>query len=452
MIKNINARTGRICVGNAQNPESASLGGTNLYAYAYDAVGNRVSATETTNSYSYTANALNQYTSIIGNNDGTFIPEYDDDGNQTLVKTETGVWRVSYNGENRPVAWSNGTTVVEMSYDDTGRRRAKRVVSPGSEVLHTFLYDGYLLVAESAVSNGVPLTSVNYVWDPSEGTATRALCTLSGTNLWFHTHDLTKNVWELLDKAGGIKGRQSYLPFGGGISRIHIVGNISFSSEYSDLETGLSAFTYRCYWGYGGRWISRDPLDDVGQITYLYLENRPVSFYDLLGLAPCECSQEAINKTIGELLYSAKLQAINNKNYSKEINDWYYPETCGIVCCDTNTGQIAFQGPRLGHFRDEYGNYRDTPPGTPTCGKVLSSLKCDSGQKLVAHAHTHPENTDNPCFSPGDRNWAKRTCVPLALRNISNKSPVIMCCPDGKCRQIDPVTWKTKEIPCPRRK
>ena len=70
---------------NARNElTSASLGGTDLYAYAYDAVGNRVSATETTNSYSYTANALNQYTSIIGNNDGTFIPEYD--GHQKSAK------------------------------------------------------------------------------------------------------------------------------------------------------------------------------------------------------------------------------------------------------------------------------------------------------------------------------------------------------------------------------
>ena len=59
------------------------------YAYAYDAVGNRVSATETTNNWAYTANALNQYTSIIGNNDGTFIPEYDEDGHQTSAKPET---------------------------------------------------------------------------------------------------------------------------------------------------------------------------------------------------------------------------------------------------------------------------------------------------------------------------------------------------------------------------
>ena len=67
---------------------SASLDGTDLYAYAYDAVGNRVSATETTNSWAYAAHALIPYTSIIGNDDGTFIPEYDEDGHQPSAKPE----------------------------------------------------------------------------------------------------------------------------------------------------------------------------------------------------------------------------------------------------------------------------------------------------------------------------------------------------------------------------
>ncbi len=75
----------------------------------------------------YTANGLNQYTNIV-EGAGGFLPQFDDDmrprrrrrvarrseateprsgrkrpRNQTLIKTATGVWQVSYNGENRPV-------------------------------------------------------------------------------------------------------------------------------------------------------------------------------------------------------------------------------------------------------------------------------------------------------------------------------------------------------------
>ena len=50
--------------------------------------------------------------------------EYDLDGNQTLVATKTGTWRVTYNGENRPVRWTrinaadtNDQMAVLMSFD-----------------------------------------------------------------------------------------------------------------------------------------------------------------------------------------------------------------------------------------------------------------------------------------------------------------------------------------------
>ena len=47
---------------------------------------------------------------------------FDDDGNQTLVKTATGIWHVKYNGEGRPVNWSSGSTNITMKFDRLGRR------------------------------------------------------------------------------------------------------------------------------------------------------------------------------------------------------------------------------------------------------------------------------------------------------------------------------------------
>lgn len=129
------------------------------YAYAYDDIGNRLSSLDLGTNRTYTANSLNQYTQISNLCDTAslreeFGPQYDLDGNQTLVKTSTGIWQVTYNGENRPVGWTCGTTNIVMSFDRMGRRVSYlETVSGGSQSLATvtngnynFVYDGYLCV------------------------------------------------------------------------------------------------------------------------------------------------------------------------------------------------------------------------------------------------------------------------------------------------------------------
>jgi YD repeat-containing protein len=81
--------------------------------YNYDDIGNRTTAEGKT----YTANELNQYTAI-----DTFEPQYDDNGNQTLIKTSTGVWSVTYNAENRPVRWECGDIIVTINFECMDRR------------------------------------------------------------------------------------------------------------------------------------------------------------------------------------------------------------------------------------------------------------------------------------------------------------------------------------------
>lgn len=99
------------------------------YEYAYDNVGNRQQATEGNDVTLYDASALNQYTSISENGVAAFVPQYDADGNQTLLKTETGIWSAVYNAENRPVSFSNSENnmVVEYAYDSDGRRAYKKI-------------------------------------------------------------------------------------------------------------------------------------------------------------------------------------------------------------------------------------------------------------------------------------------------------------------------------------
>ena len=55
----------------------------------------------------YTTGPLNQYTAIERGEESVFEPVYDTDGNQTLIRTSTGIWQVAYNAENRPVHFVN---------------------------------------------------------------------------------------------------------------------------------------------------------------------------------------------------------------------------------------------------------------------------------------------------------------------------------------------------------
>ena len=116
------------------------------YTYTYDNIGNRESAQEAAEEATqYEANALNQYTAV-----GDFTPAFDLAGNQTLVKTSTGIWRVTYNAENRPVRFASedGNIVVESAYDYMGRRCYKKVTTNGEVTLHQrYIYRGYLQIA-----------------------------------------------------------------------------------------------------------------------------------------------------------------------------------------------------------------------------------------------------------------------------------------------------------------
>jgi len=122
----------------------------------------------TFSSAEYTANNLNQYTSISNSALSAspreaFTPQFDDDGNQALIKTATGVWSVTYSGENRPILWSciqsnnsnntNNQTILSMSFDRMGRRVTKNS--------QRFVYGGYLQIAnfDLSVTNSQPTTN-----------------------------------------------------------------------------------------------------------------------------------------------------------------------------------------------------------------------------------------------------------------------------------------------------
>ena len=108
----------------------------------------------------YTTGPLNQYTAIERGEEAAFEPVHDADGNQTLIRTSTGIWQVAYNAENRPVRFVNESakTVVECTYDYMGRRHTRKVSVNGT--VSAEINDETkmaLLAAPSSLSNCVAM-------------------------------------------------------------------------------------------------------------------------------------------------------------------------------------------------------------------------------------------------------------------------------------------------------
>ena len=258
------------------------------YAYLYDNIGNRVSAVEGEDSTVYTANALNQYTSIQENTDEAFQPEFDADGNQTRVKTSTGIWSLTYDTENRPTEFSSstveGSTIIQCAYDTMGRRAFKKVITNGTVTLHQrYIYRGYLQIA------CCDLTRTNHpalwliTWDPSQPVATRPLAIQKNGTWYTYGLDLTKNVCEVFGATGYIRTAYTYTPFGEVTASGNVDQPIQWSSEYHDAETDLVYYNYRYYNQEVNRWIIRDFYFGNHKL-YIGINNSPAITIDILGL------------------------------------------------------------------------------------------------------------------------------------------------------------------------
>ena len=321
------------------------------FGYQYDNIGNRKEAFEFGSTTDYETDELNRYAGIAGNGAAAFVPQYDADGNQTLVKTSTGIWTVTYNAENRPVKFESedGGTTVECAYDSMGRRFEKKVTVGGTTGFHArYLYRDYLQVAECDLTGETPKLVRSYLWDPSEPEATRVLAMTrweaNGTQVKEHLycmHDAMKNVTSLFGEARGRRALYEYRPYGGLVTS---EGNMAqenkfrFSCEYMDDELGLIYYNYRHLNPRDGRWISRDPIAEQGGWNlFAFVNNNGIINFDYLGkgyLARRPLAHTAFTHdgekyyTIHGHVYKAEGLSIQHSHFffEDETNIGYFPD------------------------------------------------------------------------------------------------------------------------------
>ncbi|MDO4410976.1 MAG: RHS repeat-associated core domain-containing protein [Akkermansia sp.] len=277
---------------------SAQVNGQ-TYAYDYDNIGNRRMSIDASDYAFYDANELNQYSSIRKNEESAFVPTFDAAGNQTLVRTATGTWSVTYNAENRPVIFQKTIdsviTRITCSYDYMGRRATKKVeeISTDAEgnesttviTNHRFIYRGYLQIGCCDLSrSGHPCLWL-ITWDPTQPVATRPLAIQKDGTWYTYGWDLTKNICEIFGQNGYIRSTYAYTPYGSITISGDVEQPIQWSNEYYDSELALVYYNYRHYNSTDGRWINRDPITEQGGWNLYAFVGNGLNKYDILGQA-----------------------------------------------------------------------------------------------------------------------------------------------------------------------
>lgn len=295
-------------LGVASAAATVTVSGTNSGVYRKGSYF-RKEHTVTNNTYpTFTITAINGATSNTISGEifvppGTETFTYDFDGNLTT----DGRWTCSWDAENRltqieslssPPAGSQRKLVFE--YDHLSRRIRKTVYENGSGSASLdlkFVYDEWNLLAELNGTNNAAVCT--YLWGSDLSGTPQGAGGVGGLLLVkraseasrFAAYDGNGNVAALIDgTTGSVSARYEYDPFGKTIRQSGTVssGNpVGFSTKYTDAETGDMYYGYRHYWPSGGRWKSRDPInEDGGYNLFAFAANRPITAFDALGLDP----------------------------------------------------------------------------------------------------------------------------------------------------------------------
>ncbi len=343
---------------------SADYGSSLTDAYAYDAMGNRTTASvaslggTTTN---YTTNNANQYTTITG-----LTPiSHDANGNLLQQNNVTYTW----DSENRllsvtPNTPSLGDKSLVHTYDGQHRRVTRAIrqwTTSGWQNTETtqFVYDGWNVVEEYALNPVNSVLSRTLTWGQDLGGAKNLqgaggvgglLLTeeISGTTTTaYHFHyDGNGNVTQITDLSGATAASYRYDAFGNTLvatGTYATQNRYRFSTKPLDGEVTnapLYYYGYRYYDPVTGRWPSRDPIEEEGGLNlYGFVGNDSINDTDLLGH---ECLWQCRGKLIAEILPNDKDYPYKPKNpkYGRKVCKY---KVYDCSSCGCKNGEVPYK-------------------------------------------------------------------------------------------------------------
>ena len=284
---------------------------------------------------------------------------YDDDGNML----SDGRFIYKWDGENRlasietsdAVASSGASRVkVEYSYDHRSRRIGKQSYIGDTNhwslaTSHSFLYDGWNMIREIQ-SSTIPSfhSSTNfYVWGldlsgsrQGAGGVGGLLAVVSplplgegqgeGSTVYLPCYDANGNVMEYVSTDGTLVAHYEYSPFGETVIQSGAMADafaFGFSTKYWENEAKLYYYGYRFYAPGIGRWLNRDPIEEVGGLNlHALIRNNLIDKFDLLGL---KCSITVI---------------FGHGSLSDEPENWLLNEAYDLLKTMDETDRLALLG------------------------------------------------------------------------------------------------------------
>jgi RHS repeat-associated protein len=276
---------------------STDVGGAEPYwaEYGYDALGNRVSLVEravggspstVTTTYQHGAGGASphQVTSVMSSVEGSPLSdvafEYDDAGNR--VAATSGAETHSY-------AWDvEGELVADGDYEYVYDASGSRIVRSGADGVTVYLPGGQEITIE-----GTAVSATRYYSFAGSTVAVRSGKGLGGVTSLVSDRDgsvvaaVPNTVWTTssvervyADPFGGIRGG----------SDAGVPGDRRFLGATLDADSGLTLLGARYYDAALGRFISVDPLLNLGVPShfnaYSYAYGNPMTFSDPTGMEP----------------------------------------------------------------------------------------------------------------------------------------------------------------------